>query len=237
MNRRGHRERHFTGGETVRDIIIGMSDGLTVPFALAAGLAGSISQSSVVIAGGMSEIAAGAISMGLGGYLAAQSEADTYRAELERERREVREVPHRETEEVREILAGYGLEGEALKASVQGIISNHQNWVKFMMREELGLDEPDPKRAVFSAITIGGSYIAGGVVPLAPYALGLPVETAFLWSIVTTSVALLIFGAIKGKFTSVSPLKSGLQTLLVGSIAAIAAYGLARLVSGHTSGL
>ncbi len=234
MNRRRHKETHFTGGETVRDIIIGMSDGLTVPFALAAGLAGSISQSSVVLAGGISEIAAGAISMGLGGYLAAQSEADTYRAELEREHREVREVPHRETEEVREILVGYGLEGETLKASVQGIISNHQNWVNFMMREELGLEKPDPKRATTSALTIGGSYIAGGIVPLAPYAFGLPVEMGFFWSIVTTSVALLVFGAVKGKFTSVPPLKSALQTLIVGSIAAGAAYGLARLVRGLT---
>jgi len=233
MNRRSHKERHFTGGETVRDIIIGMSDGLTVPFALAAGLAGSISQSSVVIAGGLSELAAGAISMGLGGYLAAQSEADTYQAELERERREIREVPQVETEEVRQILETYGLEGETLKAAVQGIISNRQTWVKFMMREELGLEQPDPKRAKTSALTIGGSYITGGIVPLAPYAFGLPVQTAFIWSIVATSVALFIFGAVKGKFTSVPPLKSALQTLLVGSIAALGAYVLARWVGGH----
>lgn len=233
INRRAHRERHFTGGETVRDIIIGMSDGLTVPFALAAGLAGAISQSSVVIAGGLSEIAAGAISMGLGGYLAAQSEGDTYRAELERERREVQEVPQVETEEVQQILGTYGLEGEALKAAVQGIISNHKTWVNFMMREELGLDEPDPKRALTSALTIGGSYATGGIVPLSPYAFGLSVETAFILSIATTSVALLAFGAIKGKFTAVPPLKSALQTLLVGSVAAIGAYVLARWVGGH----
>jgi VIT1/CCC1 family predicted Fe2+/Mn2+ transporter len=233
MRRKNHKEAHFNSGEVVRDIIIGMSDGLTVPFALAAGLAGAISQSSIVITGGLSEIAAGAISMGLGGYLAAQSEADTYQAELQRERREVREVPHLETEEVREILASYGLQGETLKATVQGIVSNPNTWVRFMMREELGLEKPDPKRATTSAITIGGSYIAGGVVPLAPYAFSSSVQTGFFWSIVTTCVALFIFGAVKGKFTSVPPLKSALQTLIVGSIAATAAYGLARLVSGH----
>ncbi|MBV9387557.1 MAG: VIT1/CCC1 transporter family protein [Chroococcidiopsidaceae cyanobacterium CP_BM_ER_R8_30] len=234
MNRKGHRENHIISAETVRDIILGMSDGLTVPFALAAGLAGAISQSSVVVAGGLSEIAAGAISMGLGGYLAAQSEADTYRAELAREHREVREVPHLEAEEVREILASYGLAGETLRAAVQGIISDQKTWVHFMMREELGLEKPDPKRATSSALTIGGSYIAGGFVPLAPYFFSLPVETAFFWSIVTTSVALFVFGAVKGKFTSVPPLKSALQTLIVGSVAATAAYGLARLVGGHT---
>lgn len=232
-NKKSHKENHLISAETVRDIILGMSDGLTVPFALAAGLAGAISDSSVVVAGGLSEIAAGAISMGLGGYLAARSEADTYQAELEREHREVREVPHLETEEVRDILAGYGLQGEVLKDAVQSIISNQKTWIKFMMREELGLEKPDPKRARISAFTIGGSYIVGGIVPLAPYCFKLPVQTAFFWSVVATSVALFIFGGIKGKFTSVPPIKSALQTLIVGSIAAAAAYGLARLVSGH----
>ncbi len=232
-NRKSHKENHLISGETIRDIILGMSDGLTVPFALAAGLAGAISESSVVVAGGLSEIVAGAISMGLGGYLAARSEADTYQAELERERREVREVPHIETEEVQDILAGYGLEGDILKDAVKSIISNQKTWVRFMMREELGLEKPDPKRATTSALTIGGSYIVGGIVPFAPYCFKLPVQNAFFWSVVTTSVALFVFGAVKGKFTSVAPIKSALQTLIVGSVAAAAAYGLARLVSGH----
>ena len=180
-------------GKTISNIIIGMSDGLTVPFALAAGLAGAIAQSNVVLVGGLAELAAGGISMGLGGYLAAQSEADTYQAELERERKEIRETPHEEIEEVREILAGYGLEGVALQGALQGIISNREGWAQFMMREELGLEKPDPKQALKTAMFIGGSYIVGGIVPLTPYGFHLPVNTAFILSIVATSVALLVF--------------------------------------------
>ncbi len=215
-------------GKTISDIIIGMSDGLTVPFALAAGLAGAIAQSKVVLVGGLAELVAGGISMGLGGYLAAQSQQDTYNAQLQQEQREIRECPKEEVEEVRQILETYGLQG-----AVQGIISNRQGWAKFMMKEELGLEEPDPKQALKSALFIGGSYVVGGAIPLAPYAFGLPVKTAFHWSIVTTSLTLFIFGAVKGKFTEVPPLKGALQTFVVGSVAAFAAYVLARLVGSH----
>ncbi|MBF6595046.1 MAG: VIT1/CCC1 transporter family protein [Thermaceae bacterium] len=231
MYQRTHVEQHFSGSDTVRDIVIGMSDGLTVPFALAAGLSGAVNNSFVVLVAGIAEMAAGSIAMGLGGYLAARGEEDHYRSELERERREVLELPEVETEEVREAFRKYGLEGEALEKATQAVTARPQAWVDFMMKNELGLEKPDPKRALSSALTIGGSYIAGGIIPLAPYAFHLPLETAFLWSIVVTLVALTLFGAVKARFTGVSALKGAWQTALVGSIAAGAAYGLARLVS------
>ncbi len=220
-------------GKAISDIILGMSDGLTVPFALAAGLAGAIAQSKVVLVGGLAELAAGGISMGLGGYLAAKSQADTYKAELRREHREIRECPSEEIEEVRQILEGYGLQGEALVGAVKGMISNQSRWALFMMKEELGLEQPDPKQALKTALFIGGAYVVGGIVPLAPYAFGLSVNTALHLSIGVTSLALLIFGAVKGKFTSIPPLKGALETFMVGSVAAGAAFVLARLLAGH----
>jgi len=226
-----HLETHFKGSATIRDVVIGMSDGLTVPFALAAGLSGAVDNSFVVLVAGIAEMTAGSIAMGLGGYLAAKSEADTYRSELERERREVREQAADETKEVRQIFAGYGLQGPALQSAVNAVTSEPEGWVRFMMREELGLEEPDPKRALQSALTIGFSYIAGGMLPLAPYAVGLPLATALLASVVITLLALLVFGAVKGHFTGVPPLQGALQTALVGGAAAGAAYGLARLLS------
>ncbi len=217
-------------GKTISDIVIGMSDGLTVPFALAAGLAGAIAQSHIVLVGGLSELAAGGISMGLGGYLAAKSERDIYVAKLRQEQQSIRAVPEEEIEEVRQLLADYGLQEEALQGAVNGIISNHEGWARFMMREELGLEQPQPDQALKTALCIGGAYIVGGAVPLLPYAFGFPIMTAFYGSVGVTSIALLIFGAVKGKFTSVPPLKSGLETFMVGSLAAAAAYVLARLV-------
>lgn len=226
-----HIETHFTGSATVRDVVIGMSDGLTVPFALAAGLSGAVDRSLLVLVAGIAEMAAGSIAMGLGGYMAAKSEADTYRSEFERECREVHDVPRVEADEVKEIFVGYGLKGEPLDRAVEAISSNVDGWVRFMMREELGLEEPDPKRALRSAVTIGLSYVAGGLVPLAPYTLGLPVSSALLVSVAVTLIALLVFGAVKGHFTGVPPLKGALQTALVGGLAAGAAYALARLVT------
>ena len=227
-----HVETHFTGSAAVRDVVIGMSDGLTVPFALAAGLSGAVTSSFVVLVAGVAEMAAGSIAMGLGGYLAAKSEADTYRVELVREEREVRQMPDAETDEVRSIFAEYGLQGEPLEAAVRAITSNRPGWVRFMMREELGLEEPDPGRALRSALTIGLSYIAGGLLPLAPYALGLRLVTALLASVVITLLALLVFGAVKARFTGVPMLRGALQTAVVGGVAAGVAYALARLVSG-----
>ncbi len=226
-----HREAHFTGSATVRDVIIGMSDGLTVPFALAAGLSGAVNNSFVVLVAGVAEMAAGSMAMGLGGYLAARSETDSYSSELAREHAEVRQVPEEEAQEVRDILHRYGLNGPSLESAVQAVRSSPEGWVRFMMREELGLEEPDPKRAPRSALTIGMSYIAGGLLPLAPYALGLSLTTAFVSSTGVTLLALLAFGAVKARFTGVPMLRGALQTVAVGGVAAGAAYGLARLVS------
>lgn len=232
MYAKTHIEQHFTGSETVRDIVIGMSDGLTVPFALAAGLSGAVESSFVVLVAGIAEVAAGSIAMGLGGFLAARSEADHYQAELQREWQEVRELPQRETQEVREVFRGYGLEGEALEKATQAVVAKPQAWVDFMMKEELGLEKPDPRRALTSALTIGGSYIVGGAIPLIPYALRLPLSTALIWSVVITLIALAVFGAVKARFTGVSMFRGAWQTALVGGLAAGAAFGLARLVSG-----
>ena len=226
-----HVETHFTGSQTIRDVVIGMSDGLTVPFALAAGLSGAVNNSFLVLVAGLAEMTAGSIAMGLGGYLAARSDADTYRAELARERREVRELPDAERDEVRTILTDYGLEGAALQTAVEGVTASPESWVHFMMRDELGLEEPEPGRALQSALTIAFSYIAGGILPLAPYALGLSITTALLASSGITFIALLLFGGVKGHFTSVPVVKSAIQTAIVGGVAAGAAFGLARLVS------
>lgn len=226
-----HTERHFTGSEIVRDVVIGMSDGLTVPFALAAGLSGAVSSSGLLLVAGLAEVAAGSIAMGLGGFLAARSDVEMYRNELAREQSEVRTVPEREMQEVREIFTGYGLQGEALEQATRAVTSNAGSWVRFMMREELGLEEPHPARALHSALTIGGAYILGGLVPLVPYAFGLPVSRALLISVATTSVALAAFGAVKGYFTGVGLVRSASQTTLVGGLAAGAAHLIARLVS------
>jgi len=227
-----HVEQHFTGSATVRDVVIGMSDGLTVPFALAAGLSGAVNNSLLVLIAGIAEMVAGSIAMGLGGYLAARSEADSYQAEVTREWQEVRDLPEAETAEIRKIFTEYGLQGEALEAATTAICSNPKGWVQFMMREELGLEEPQPGRALSSALTIGASYVAGGFLPLLPYGLGLPVSTALVASVAITLVALLVFGAVKGRFTGVPPIRSAVQTAAVGGVAAGFAFEVARLVSG-----
>jgi VIT1/CCC1 family predicted Fe2+/Mn2+ transporter len=229
---KAHIEQHFSGSETVRDVVIGMSDGLTVPFALAAGLAGAVDSNFLVLIAGIAEVVAGSIAMGLGGYLAARTEADHYKAELEREEREVRELPQVETEEVRTVFRQYGLEGEALEQATLAITRNPKVWVNFMMKEELGLEEPDPKRALRSALTIGGSYVAGGAIPLLPYLLPLSIEQSLLLSAGVTLVALGIFGTFKARFTGLPLFKGAWQTVLVGGLAAGAAYALAKLVSG-----
>ena len=164
-----HVEKHFTASEVVRDIVIGMSDGLTVPFALAAGLSGAVDSTTIVITAGLAEIAAGSIAMGLGGYLAARTDAEHYATERATEVRETVEMPEREAEEVALVFRSYGLPEETVATVVKAISSDQNRWVDFMMKFELGLEEPDPKRASRSALTIAGSYIAGGAIPLAPY--------------------------------------------------------------------
>src|SRR4026208_611047 len=227
-----HTERHFTSSEVVRDIVIGMADGLTVPFALAAGLTGAVASSGIIITAGLAEIAAGSIAMGLGGYLAAKSDAEHYAKEREREKREVQEIPHEEMREVAEVFQAYGLSEDETWPIVQALKRQPGNWVDFMMRFELGLEKPDPRRALTSALTIAGAYIAGGLIPLAPYIFASSTTEALLLSVVMTLVALFIFGYVKGKFTGTRPMRSALQTALIGSVAAGAAFAIARLIGG-----
>lgn len=226
-----HIEQHFTGGETVRDIVIGMSDGLTVPFALAAGLSGAVAATAIVVTAGLAEIAAGSIAMGLGGYLAARSDAEHYASELERERLEVREQAAAEVDEVMQIFQTYGLSAVESQQVMAGLRERPEAWVQFMMRFELGLDEPDPRRALRSALTIAGSYIAGGFIPLAPYMLLGDAQTALRVSVVVTIIALAIFGYGKGRFTGASPIRSAMQTAVIGGLAAAAAFAIARAIS------
>jgi len=229
-----HIERHFTSSEIVRDVVIGMSDGLTVPFALAAGLTGAITSTGIIVTAGLAEIAAGSIAMGLGGYLAAKSDAEHYAKEREREKREVAEIPHEEMREVAEVFQAYGLTEDETWPIVQALKRHPQNWIDFMMRFELGLEKPDPKRALVSAITIASAYIAGGFVPLAPYIFTPSSSVALLISVVLTLIALFVFGYVKGRFTGMKPLRSALQTALIGSVAAGAAFGIATLIGGHS---
>jgi len=226
-----HIERHFTAGEVVRDVVIGMSDGLTVPFALAAGLSGAVDNSRIVVIAGLAEIAAGSIAMGLGGYLAAKSDAEHYESERQREVREVEEIPDEEAREVQNVFADYGLAPAESAPIVQALTRKPKEWVDFMMRFELGLEEPDPKRALQSALTIAASYIGGGIIPLAPYMALHSVRSALVWSVMVTLAALGVFGYIKGRFTGSRPGRSASQTIVIGGLAAGAAFLLAKLIS------
>jgi VIT1/CCC1 family predicted Fe2+/Mn2+ transporter len=226
-----HIERHFTAGEVVRDVVIGMADGLTVPFALAAGLSGAIDNSRIIVIAGLAEIAAGSIAMGLGGYLAAKSDAEHYASERLREEREVEEIPEEEAREVQKVFADYGLSPEESVPVIQAMTRKPKEWVDFMMRFELGLEEPDPKRAHQSAMTIAASYVAGGIIPLSPYMMLHSVRGALLWSVAVTLVALAVFGYIKGRFTGARAFRSAAQTVVIGGLAAGAAFLLAKLIS------
>lgn len=227
-----HIERHFTSSAVVRDVVIGMSDGLTVPFALAAGLTGAINTTGIIVTAGLAEIAAGSIAMGLGGYLAAKSDAEHYAKEREREKREVAEIPHEEMREVAEVFQAYGLTEDETWPIVQALRRQPKNWIDFMMRFELGLEKPNPRRAVVSALTIAGAYVAGGFIPLSPYIVTNATSVALLFSVVLTLVALLVFGFVKGRFTGMKPVRSALQTAFIGSVAAGAAFAIARLIGG-----
>lgn len=234
-----HTEHHFTGNARVRDIVIGMSDGLTVPFALAAGMSGAVANSSlqhphhIILAAGIAEIAAGSIAMGLGGYLAARGEAEHYESERQREQREVKQMLGAEIAETEEILESYGLTPQETKPIVAAMQERPEQWVDWMMRFELGLEKPEPGRALSSASTIALSYIAGGIIPLSPYLFErLSVTMALLASVIVTAIALTVFGAIKGRVSQTGAGRSAWQTLLIGGLAAAAAFGLARVIPG-----
>ena len=226
-----HVERHFTGSETVRDVVIGMSDGLTVPFALAAGLSGAVASAHIVVVAGLAEIAAGSIAMGLGGFLAAKSDSEHYEQELARERKEVEMIPDAEAGEVSDIFQTYGLSKEASEPVVAALRQKPEAWVSFMMRFELGLEAPLPGRALRSALTIAGAYAIGGLVPLFPYMVLRVMHSAFLLSVAVTLLALFVFGYGKGRFTGTAPIRGAIQTLIIGAIAAGAAYLIAKWIS------
>jgi VIT1/CCC1 family predicted Fe2+/Mn2+ transporter len=226
-----HIEQHFTASESVRDVVIGMSDGLTVPFALAAGLSGAVGASSVILTAGLAEVMAGAIAMGLGAYLAARSDAEHYQSERMREQSEVKHKTEIEIEEVTQLFANYGVTPQQSQSVIDALRAKPEAWVDFMMRFELGLEKPDSKRAWVSAATIAVAYIIGGLIPLSPYFFFTTTQTALLVSIGVTLLALFVFGYIKGTFTGTTPLRSAIQTVLIGSLAAAVAFLVARLIA------
>jgi len=227
-----HDEHHLKSSDTIRDIVIGMSDGLTVPFALAAGLSGAISSSGIVITAGIAEIVAGSIAMGLGGFLAGRTEVDHYNAELRREYEEIERVPEQEKKEVKDVFAGFGL-SDALQTEIaEEMAKDKDRWVDFMMRYELGLEKPIANRASQSAITIGVSYIIGGVIPLSPYFFVNESQVALYYSCVITMICLFIFGYFKSKVTGQPPILGAFKVLVIGIAAASAAFGMAKLING-----
>lgn len=226
-----HHEEHFESSEKVRDFVIGMSDGLTVPFALAAGLSGAVDSTTIVITAGLAEIAAGSIAMGLGGYLAGRTEIEHYNSEEKREYHEIEILHEVEIKETKEIFAGYGLDEETQEKIARTMAKDPKRWVDFMMRFELGLEKPDRNRAHVSALIIGGSYIIGGLIPLSAYFFTGSTHEGLIWSTVITLICLVIFGLIKSRLTGQPLFKGALRVTLVGALAAAAAFGIATLIA------
>jgi vacuolar iron transporter family protein len=224
-----HDEKHFQGSELLSDIVIGMSDGLTVPFALAAGLSGAVKDTHIILTAGIAEIIAGSIAMGLGGFLSGKTEIDHYNSELKREYEETHLYPEKEKEEVREVFEGYGLSKTSQDLIVEELAKDRDKWVNFMMRFELGLEKPDEKRARQAAFNIGAAYIVGGAIPLIPYAIFSDNTTALQWSAIVTIIALMIFGYLKSKVIGQPPIKGAFQTALIGALAAGTAFFVAKM--------
>jgi len=227
-----HHEHHLKSSDTIRDIVIGMSDGLTVPFALAAGLTGAVNSSTIVVTAGIAEIVAGSIAMGLGGFLAGRTEADHYQSELQREYDEVERVPEQEKFEVKEVFADFGLSPKLQDQIAEEMSKDTDKWVDFMMRYELGLEKPEANRARQSAITIGISYIVGGIIPLSPYFFVANSEHALYYSCAITMVCLFIFGYFKSKVTGQPAISGAFKVLIIGALAAAAAFLMAKLING-----
>ncbi len=232
---RVHQEEHFESSDVVRDVVIGLSDGLTVPFALAAGLSGVVASAHIVVLAGLAEIAAGSIAMGLGGYLAARGDAEHYASERLREEREIIEREHDEEEEIYEIFEQYAVDRVSAAPVLAALKKNPPAWVDFMMRFELGLEAPAPNRAHRSALTIASSYIAGGLVPLLPYMFVQDATASLRLSVIITLLALAVFGGLKGRLVGTGWARSALQTVTIGGAAAAAAYSLARLLNAYHS--
>jgi VIT1/CCC1 family predicted Fe2+/Mn2+ transporter len=229
MSDTSHQEQHATSSNFIKDVVIGMSDGLTVPFALAAGLSGAVQHSGLIVIAGLAEITAGSIAMGLGGYLAGKTEQDFYNSELKREYEEVDALPDEEKREVKVFFQELGLSEDIQDKAVAEITKDKKKWVDFMMKYELNLEEPDPKRARNSALNIGGSYIVGGLVPLSPYFFIDTPSQALPVSVALTLICLFIFGFFKSKVTGVHPLVGALKVTLIGAAAAAAAFFVAKL--------
>ncbi|HEY8780924.1 MAG TPA: VIT1/CCC1 transporter family protein [Mucilaginibacter sp.] len=227
-----HHEHHLKSSDTIRDIVIGMSDGLTVPFALAAGLSGAVNSSGIVVTAGIAEIVAGSIAMGLGGFLAGRTESDHYNSELKREYEEIERVPEQEKSEVKEVFAGFGLSATLQVQIADEMAKDKDKWVDFMMRYELGLEKPEANRASQSAITIGLSYIVGGIIPLSPYFFINDSHVALYYSCAITMVCLFVFGYFKSKVTGQPLLSGALKVLIIGALAAAAAFVMAKLING-----
>lgn len=227
-----HTEEHMQSSDILRDIVIGMSDGLTVPFALAAGLSGAVGPShlNLIWIAGLAEIAAGSIAMGLGGYLAGNTEVDHYNSELKREYDEVERVPDMEKQEVKEFFSKLGLSEDVQAQAVEEMTKDKDRWVDFMMKYELGLDKPDPLRARKSAFNIGFSYIVGGLIPLSPYFFVTESLTGLKISAIITLICLFIFGYFKSKMTGVHPLGGAIRVMVIGALAAGCAFGVAKLI-------
>ena len=226
-----HHEHHVTSSEVVRDIVIGMADGLTVPFALAAGLSGAISSSGLVVTAGVAEIVAGSIAMGLGGYLAGRTEVDHYESELRREYDEVERVPEQEKIEIKEVFAEFGLSHSLQNQIADELAKDKKKWVEFMMRYELGLEEPNANRATKSALTIGLSYIVGGIIPLSPYIVIDNAQIALYYSCFVTLICLFVFGYFKSKLTGQPPVTGAIKVVIIGALAAGAAFLIAKLIT------
>jgi VIT1/CCC1 family predicted Fe2+/Mn2+ transporter len=227
-----HHEEHLQSSDLLRDIVIGMSDGLTVPFALAAGLSGAVNSTSVIVLAGVAEIAAGSIAMGLGGFLAGKTEQDHYNSELKREYWEVDHLPDKEEEEVRDFFSSLGLSKEVQNKAVVELTKDKDRWVDFMMKYELNLDKPDPKRARKSAFNIGVSYIVGGLVPLSPYFFVNRAQQGLAISVIITLICLYVFGFFKSRITGVNPITGGFKIMLIGALAAGVAFGVTKLIEG-----
>jgi len=227
-----HHEEHLKSSDVLTDVVIGMSDGLTVPFALAAGLSGAVDSTHIIVIAGIAEIAAGSIAMGLGGYLAGKTEQDHYNSELKREFYEVDNMRDREIAETKEFFASIGLSNELQDKATEEIAKDKKQWVDFMMKYELGLDKPDPRRATKSAMNIGISYVVGGLVPLSPYFfMNSPIDGLKI-SVIVTLLCLFIFGYFKSRITGINPWQGAIRVMLIGALAAGAAFGVAKMFEG-----
>jgi VIT1/CCC1 family predicted Fe2+/Mn2+ transporter len=224
-------EQHFQSSEKVRDFVIGMSDGLTVPFALAAGLSGAVDSTPIIITAGLAEIAAGSIAMGLGGYLAGRTEIEHYDSEERREYEEIEKLHEVEIKETKEIFAEYGLNDELQEKIAREMAKNPGKWVDFMMRFELGLERPNKNRAHQSAFIIGISYVTGGLIPLSAYFFTASAKEGLIYSSIITMICLVIFGLVKSKLTGQPLFKGTMRVALVGALAAAAAFGIAKLIT------